>query len=293
MKIGLAICLGFLQVFFYQTLSCAEQPFVQTKERLEGVLKVLNKSERGRELTRQAMEFWKVNSVSELSSFLKWSTESRTDAIIVRQFDPKTGNEERQREVSVSLKSSQVLHSVVLDLAHELSHALSKPAWDPYDPKLGAAEYIFSAIEGHGGEIEAVKAECEVAIELATLGEEIDKSRCQSYVDRNQILENRVRADFYRVGSWYSRLAKQLGPELKRFPALSAEAPKLFSSTGHSPYPVALLQEYEEMNWVACENSLKRLQNLKGRSIAAVRTLSQPEESIREFIKNRCSSQRI
>jgi hypothetical protein len=287
MKRSLAIGLVILQTLLSRPLSHAETLPRESLERLRATVQILMRSPTGRGLIESAMRFWKIDSERELSRFLKWDRASRTDAVLIRHFNPKTGTEEREREVTISLRSSQKIEEVVLDLAHELAHAVSKPVWDPYDPGLSAGDYLLSAIEGRGGEIEAVAVECRVALELQPVVDSIDASRCQPYLHEGRVLSERIREDFYRVGSWYSRLASRLGSELGRFPLLSAKAPRLFSSTGHSPYPVALYEEFEQINSAACDNSRSRLRTMVNREPASAS--SGQERQVREFLKRRCS----
>jgi hypothetical protein len=287
MKRSLALGLVILQMLLSRPLSHAETLPRESLERLRATIQILVRSPRGKGLVEQAKRFWKVDSDRDLSRFLKWDRASRTDAVLIRHFNPKTGTEEREREVTISLRSQQKLEEVVLDLAHELSHALSKPIWDPYDPKLTAGDYLHSALEGRGGEIEAVGTECRVAQELVSLVDSIDLSRCDPYVLEGQVRIERIREDFYRVGNWYPRLASRLGADLARFPLLSSKAPKLFSSTGHSPYPVALFEEFEQITAAACDNSRSRLKSFSGREPASVPGSS--EGSVREFLNQRCN----
>lgn len=152
-----------------QPLANAETLPKQSQERLQGVVQVLGKSPSGKRLLEQAQAFWNLKDSREVVRFLRWDTASRTDAVLIRHFDPRTGIEDRERKVTVYLRANQKLEEVVMDLAHELSHAVAKPVWDPYDPQLSAGDYLYSSIEGPGGEIEAVSRECQVAHELATL----------------------------------------------------------------------------------------------------------------------------
>ncbi len=286
MKRSLAIGLVILQTLLSRPLSHAETLPRESLERLRATVQILMRSPTGRSLVESAQRFWKLESERELPRFLKWDRASKTDAVLIRHFNPKTGTEEREREVTISLRSAQKIEEVVLDLAHELAHAVSKPVWDPYDAGLTAGDYLFSAIEGRGGEIEAVALECRVALELLPLVDSMDVSRCGPYVQQGRVLTERIREDFYRIGSWYPQLTSRLGGETARFPLLSAKAPRLFSSTGHSPYPVALFEEFEQISAAACENSRSRLKTFVNREPASSSTGQ--EHLVREFLKRRC-----
>ena len=224
--------------------------------RIVKAVEILARSAQGQLLIQRALKAWNLATVSEVVGVLKWGDASRTDAVLTRHYNPATGLESRERQVTVYLREKQSLQNLVLDIAHELVHATSRPAWDPYDPELTAGKYVWTAIEGPGGEVEAVVAECQVGIELADYG--VSAERCEQYLSGNRIDAQKVRRDFYRVGKWNHEITERLGGELKMFPLVSQEAPKLYSSTGNAPYPAALLHEYDEITQIACENSRKR-----------------------------------
>ena len=73
------------------------------------------------------------------------------------------------------------------------------------------------------------------------------------------IERNKVRVDFYRVGEWSKEVAHRLSRDHGLFPLLSRESPRLLSSTGNAPYPMALIREFDELTEIACENSKRRL----------------------------------
>ena len=284
-----ALGLVLLKLLFARSLSHAETLPRESPERLGAVLEVLKRSSTGRGLIDSARTLWKVDSDRGLLEFLRWGRASRTDAVLIRHFNPATGSEEREREVSISLRSFQRIDEAVLDLAHELSHAVSKPIWDPYDPKLTAGDYIFSSLEGPGGEVDAVVTECRVALELSALADAIDSSRCRPYLSASGGVDREsVRADFYRVGNWRKKLVARLGEEARRFPLLSPKPAKLFSSTGHAPYPVSLLEEFEQINSAACENSRIRLRSFAARAPAGGSSGAGSERSVRDFLRLRC-----
>jgi hypothetical protein len=255
-----------------------------TPDRLRAALTILANVPSGKDLLERAERLARATggSAASAADLFRWSAVSRTDAVLTRTFSPETGRESRERRVTIYLRHGQKLEDLVLDVAHELTHATSGPAWDPYDPELTAGKYIWAAIEGEGGEIAALVAECRVALELASRYE-VSASRCDRY--RGAALgegvdPERVRRDFYRVGKWRTELVRSLGHETRRFPLLSAEAPKLYSSTGHAPYPVALLREFEKITETACANSRRRSRSLSDRSPAS--------ESTARFLARRC-----
>ncbi len=255
---------------------------------IEKALAILTDVPAGRVLAQKAMQVWRSDGASGLVEHFQWSEVSRTDTVLIRHFNPQTGVEERDRQVSIFLKEDQPSVEIVLDMAHEMVHAIARPNFDPYDPGLTVGKYIYTAIEGDGGEVDAVTAECEVALQLSgRLGVPI--SRCESYRNREQI-----RLDFYRVGNWLPELVQRLGGEVKLFPILSAEAPRLYSSTGHSPYPFALLNEFDEITEIACSNTRIRQSSLPYPLLRGVRAVLSGDHSqfdVKNFIKLRCQTQ--
>jgi len=228
---------------------------------------------------------------------LEWGDSSRTDAVLTRHYDPETGEEVREREVTIYLRRHAAVEDVALDLAHELVHAAQQPTWDPYDPDLTPVRFIRLSIEAAGGEADAVQAECQVAAELgdavATSGE-----RCGRYAAGAR--EGIVR-EFYRVGAWKRVLDRALGATAGELADLSGEEPLLLSSTGRAPYPVALLREYEALTEAACRNSRKRLVSSSSARSAqtrgpagdgAGRDLDEPSQRAAVFLSRRCGGDR-
>jgi hypothetical protein len=243
----------------------------------------------GRSILDRAQTVWSVSQRGDLLKFLKPGKASRTDAVLTRHFNPQTHEEHRSREVTIYLREGATLGDTVLDLAHELVHACARPAWDPYDPSLTAARYIQTAIEGEGGEVAAVVHECRVAREIARLKPQLlgaaAQSRCAAYWAAGEKSETQtIQKDFYRVGHWYETIRTRLGSEIAQFPMLSGASPKLYSSTGASPYPVALYEEFQEMTRVACTNTRNRIERAPA-SAPADRT---GNESTDRFLAQRC-----
>jgi hypothetical protein len=270
-------------------------------ERLGDAIDILDHVPAGHKLVTRGLEFWKLGEARDLSKALRWGDASRTDSVLTRYFNPRTGREHRDRQVTIYLREGQSLENIVLDLAHELVHATTRPVWDPYDPKLTPGKYIFAAIEGEGGEVEAVIAECEVALQLSNYITSA-LSRCRGYLRSQATSEERtskktasaidpakVRADFYRVGKWLDEVNEKLGKETALFPLLTEEKPKLFSSTGHTPYPIALYREFQEITEIACDNTRKRHKDGDGRSPASENPRAgQDDRATSLFLATRC-----
>lgn len=228
-------------------------PVESMDDPLSAIFQILGTSPTGKETLSSAVQHWGLKDVAELPKFIRWGQVSRTDAILTRRLDSSTGLETRTREVIVYLKRDQDTVSAAMDLAHELTHAVEGPVWDPYDANLSPGRYIVTAIEGRGGEVEALMRECQVALELNV------PARCQRYLEAGQVNRKRVVSDFYRVGDWHGDISRKIGNENRLMPELSGQRPELYSSTGSAPYPVALYREYEDMRATACENTRKRM----------------------------------
>ncbi len=254
-------------------------------DRLGRAVEILSHLPSGRKLLERAGRFWKLSQPLEVRRQLHWGKASKTDAVLTRHFNPKTGEETRERQVTIFLRESQSLDELVLDIAHELVHATSRPVWDPYDPNLTPGKYIWAAIEGEGGEVDAVVEECKIGFELHErygAGKATQK-RCIGYLVQERLDASRVRRDFYRVGSFTQDLKTKLGAERSMFPLLSSEPPRLYSSTGNAPYPVALYQEFRDLTAIACENSRRRVSSSSmDRSPASV------ARSAAYFVEQRC-----
>jgi hypothetical protein len=226
-------------------------------------MELLDRTASGKRVLLRAMEFWNESSHEGLLRHFAYGPVSRTDAVLTRHYHPDTGQEVRERYVTVILRKDQPIVEVAMDLAHELMHATTAPTWDPYDPKLTPAKYMHAALEASGGEIDAVFTECQVAVDFKR-DLDLRSTRCDRYLilrgDDNELAVDRakIQGDFYRVGRWEGFVRGRLGDDAALFPLLSSRAPELYSATGGAPYPVALMREYEELNRVACENVRKR-----------------------------------
>ena len=236
-------------------------PEGELADRLGAALKVLRSVPTGRSLLERGRKRFHLADTASLRRLFKWSDVSRTDAVLTRHYDPGSQTEVRERLVTVYLKKNQSFDDLVLDVAHEMTHAAGEPNWDPYDPHLTAVRYIRASLEGPGGEVDALANECRVSLELsARYG--TSAHRCERYRlghSQNQVDRVKIRKDFYRMGAFHKEILQALGSEAASFPDLSTESPTLFSSTGNAPYPLALLREFQEINGVACSNTRRRL----------------------------------
>lgn len=284
------------------------------------VLLLLSKTESGRDLLVRAHRSFRIPLAEDGSlprldqdswkSVVIWDHVSRTDAVLTRHFDSTTGEELRERQVSIHLKRGQSFSDLFFDLSHELTHAVAGPNWDPYDPNLTASRYVISALESPGGEIDAIYAECRLAFEVLQIpgntGDEWSAHgvRCSRYLKKGSLAvidREKIKSEFYRVGRWYSDLSSELGDEKGSLPLLSSDSPKLYSSTGGAPYPVALVREYQEINVAACANSKRRLTSVTdavrrpaGEAASSEEYSSAVNEQIRgkteAFLRLRCAA---
>jgi hypothetical protein len=273
-----------------------------SQSRVDLAIQILLRVPSGKAEIEKALANWSIDRAENLTQVIKAGEVSRTDAVLTRHYDPETGKETREREITIYINTAQSLTNIVLDLSHEMVHATSRPSFDPYDPNLTRAQYIHSAIDGAGGEVQAVAMECRVAAELSK-NFQIPLKRCKAYLDvrsgsdqelvKAEPNVEKIRRDFYRVGKWNNELLQVLGGEASLLPHLSPESPQLYSSTGNAPYPVALLKEYEALTRIACDNSRKRIvsqsasqssgQAASGRAPAGVET-----DATSMFLQRRC-----
>ncbi len=266
--------------------------------RMQGALNSLNQLPTGVLLIQKAQLKWNQPDILGLLHYFSWGKASRTNTILTRHFNPQTGRDDQERAITIFLKEDQTAVELALDLAHELVHATSRSDFDPYDFSLTPAKYIYLALEGEGGEIEAVMKECQIGLEwMQHFGVLI--SRCQAYYRYSGNLghqgklwvdQSKVRQDFYRVGKWEADLRRDLGSEVQSFPLLSNHMPKFYSSISQAPYPFVLFHEFQEMNQLACDNSRKRLAGiiLSRDSISTLSSEVQIHRDLNRFIKSRC-----
>ncbi|MEO7164467.1 MAG: hypothetical protein ABI041_16215 [Bdellovibrionia bacterium] len=251
----------------------------------------------GAVLLKKAIRLWELEDFSDLLKRFKWGNTSRTDTILTRYYNPKTGKEDRESEVTVYLRQDQSQFELVMDMAHELVHATARAGFDPYDSSLTVGKYIWAAIEGEGGEVQATMTECQIGLELA-VKQGTKVARCNPYLESTTPVKNmgyvvsraKVLRDFYRVGKWQMDLNRLLGREIQLFPLLSKDTPKLYSSTGHTPYPIALFHEFEEITETACKNSHNRMRSFASpfHNAFAGESTDTSEGSLKRFISKRC-----
>jgi len=254
-------------------------------------LALLISTQHGQQLVQKAIRYWGLKNKDELLHLISLGEVSKTDAVLTRQLDLTNGQEIKTRKLTIYLRKGQTLKELTLDLAHELTHATSATKWDPYDPTLTAEKYILLAIDAPGGEADALFSECLVELAIDESNQTTD-SRCQKYQDRKtkQISRQKILEDFYKIGSWKHALDKKLAHSIRQLPLLSDEPPVLYSSTGNAPYPVALLEEFETMNKIACQNSKNRLKSMRSPATNKIDALH--DEAL-SFLSRRCALRQV
>src|SRR5688500_7215372 len=86
------ICLALVQNSFQMAHS--------DRDRFIEILDVLNRSSSGRIIIEKAKIRWGFEQSIQLLEYLKWGSVSKTDAVLTRQFDPVSGKEKQNREVT-------------------------------------------------------------------------------------------------------------------------------------------------------------------------------------------------
>jgi hypothetical protein len=252
---------------------------------INSALELLRSVPSGQALLEKARKTWKITDESSLLRVFKLGSTSRTDAVLTRHFNSTTGKERRERKITISIRRNQSVEDMVLDMAHEITHATAEPAWDPYDPDLTLGKYISAALEAEGGEVDAVVEECRVAADLVQ-ARSLQIPRCTRYFSPQKSVDRElVRMDFYRVGKWKTEVLRRLEVERDLFPLLSGDKPQLYSSTGQAPYPAALIGEFDDLNRIACENVRKRVERTPASSGASPGSRA----ASRELLARRCS----
>ncbi len=272
----------------------AQSVAAEDMSRFLEAIQLLERSTPGAKLVQKAMQVWKVKDERSFAHTFEWGVNSKTDTVLTRYYNPVTHEETRERETKVYLRARQDLVDLTLDMAHELVHATSRPIFDPYDASLTPRKYVQAQIEGIGGEVDAVLMECQVAYEFWNkLG--IATKRCAQLLyprtnknsDELSGLKQKIETEFYRVGRWYTELVHRMGNDVLLIPQLSNHLPRYLSSTGRAPYPIALLNEYEELTSIACKNSKIRILNSQSGAETDDHKKVQVDLS-QQFISKRC-----
>lgn len=133
--------------------------------------------------------------------------------------------------VSVVLDSNKPDDELLVDLSHEMVHATYIRVSDPSQIRLD--EFLEQEIEGPGGEIPAVLAECDWIRE-----ETRDKSRQNECA---QMSTASLRREFYSVGG-YER--HPLFVNIQHYKNIMLSPAVFLASKDSLPYPISLASEY-------------------------------------------------
>lgn len=196
---------------------------------------------------------------------------SITESVYQRSYSILDGKEQFRIQNSIRLGRNSSRADAALDLAHELTHFIDRRPLNPYDLELNAVDFIRHGIEGEGGELDALEAECKIGWQLEAKFAALPASEnCVKYRRRDDYFDRAfARRDFYRVGSWLSELKSIT----EGIPEISEELVVFRSSHTKQPYPVALKQEFEQTVATACENNRRKaiaIREQSGRSLASV-----------------------
>jgi hypothetical protein len=216
---------------------------------------------------------------------------SFTESTFARSYSLLDGKEqiELKHEITISKKLS--LSDAVVDLAHELVHFTEKEMLDPYKPGFELKQFVKRGIEGQGGELSALKRECEVAWALKRKFEGFPSHRlCAPYQSAGGGFdEAKALRDYYALGRWFGGASAELKAEL---PVTSGKV-VFTSSYAGKPYPVALAEEFVATREVACANNRRKYKLIaaqadSGRSPASL--LQRERRRLRNYDLMYCAS---
>ncbi len=254
------------------------------EENVKKLVELLERSDTGKTLVSEARAKARRFGLT-LSDVIKVGEGSLTDTTLIRKFHPESPEEVSYESRSqVFVNRHLAWREGILDLAHELTHYVYRPTFNPYTVNFSLADFVRSTIEGKGGEAHAFVTECRVMRELFTRDTNGD-SNCRKIENENGELDELLaRQFFYHVGSFYAQLKTIMADRgiLNHFPHLKEEKIKFVSSAYGLPYPLAAIHEYQSVLSRVCENDRRRLALMQsGRAPAAV-------EKFRQDVENRC-----
>ena len=243
-------------------------------ESLEKLAQVMAKSNKGKMILERA----KAKALKEglnLSEILIPGEKSYTDITLVRKFSKDNPQEiQYQSHLKVFINRNLNVQDAVMDMAHELIHYTFRDNFNPYRANFNLKDFISSTIEGRGGEVDAYMAECSVFFELFDKSN-ASQSHCHRILNHKTQQPDRQKTVeiFYRLGSHYHPFLKKIKKHNVRSSFLKHISPKqtlLMNATYDLPYPIAAVQEYENILKKTCENEYKRLNVMPRREISSV-----------------------
>lgn len=251
------------------------------------LVEVLERSHTGKALVTAAAAKARASGLT-LNDLITAGEGSLTDTTLIRKFHPDSPEdvafETRSR---VYINKHLAWREALLDLAHELTHYVSREPFNPYTLNFSLGDFVRSTIEGKGGEAHAFVNECLVMRELFTTELAQDSNCAQiGWGQDSSTALSRASALFYHMGSFYPQMKKVVDERgiLKDFPSLSDQKIKFISSAYGLPYPLAAIQEYQSVLSKVCENDRRRLTYMaapRGRAPASL-------EKFRVSVEERC-----
>ena len=216
---------------------------------------------------------------------------SYTESTFARSYSLLDGRERIELRHEITLNRRLPLGEAVVDLAHELVHFTEKAMLDPYKPGFELKEFVKRGIEGQGGELVALKGECEVAWSLGKKYEFYPPHRlCTPYHQKTGFNEAKARRDYYALGNWMKTASAEL---MQAAPELTDEPVVFTSSYARKPYPIALAEEFAATREIACANNRKKYRLIAaqaedGRIPAEENLLSQERRRLKTYDRLYC-----
>jgi hypothetical protein len=205
---------------------------------------------------------------------------SLTESTFSRSYSLVDGQEKIQVRHEITLNRRLRMSEAVVDLAHELVHFSKKEMLDPYREGFELKQFVLRGIEGPGGELEALSAECGIAWALEKRYKNFPKHPlCAPYKNQNGAFNlEQARLDYYAVGRWLERA----GELRKIFPDLHSGKVIFTSSYARKPYPIALAEEYDAIRKTACENNRRKYKLIAAQAMANERRPASVSPLVRE-----------
>ncbi len=232
------------------------------KEAVLKLLKLLSRSQTGREIIQLSKKKAKGKN-KDFLNIIHAGDISVTDTTLVRRFSrphPEIFFYESYTNVYIN-KTLKPLDAM-LDLAHELIHYSKRNPFNPYRENFNLDDFVFSMLEGEGGEVEAFLAECKVLNDLVGNIKYL-RSNCLNLINKKGKFDRQKGIKiFYQIGVHYKDFLKKLkthGIMPKVFSHLSDKNSLFISSAYGLPYPLAAYKEYMYIKNRACQNERNRL----------------------------------
>jgi hypothetical protein len=246
----LAIFLGFLLCF--PAFGANEEPAWKSGwNGLPELLPILGSVPEGQKILSEARA-----KDPEFLTKIQRGEVSFTESTFARSYSLLDGKEQIELRHEITISKKLNLSDAVVDLAHELVHFTEKEMLDPYKPGFELKQFVKRGIEGQGGELSALKRECEVAWALKRKYIGFPKHRlCAPYQHpTGGFDEAKALADYYALGRWFGLASAELKSEL---PVTNGRV-VFTSSYAQKPYPVALAEEFAATREVACANNRRK-----------------------------------